>query len=109
MLNLKLNKKLKAKGEDPLDLERDCPKDLITRAQDQYKLYQEICKLYSTQIVSNISMSSQDLRLQNIQKIAFVVPQNQEKLVQISIGNELPLLSLEAKSQTQKKKQDMFW
>jgi hypothetical protein len=44
LLNLKMNKKLKAKGEEPVNLEKDCPQDLVTRANDQYKLYLEICK-----------------------------------------------------------------
>jgi hypothetical protein len=34
LLNLKLNKKLKAKGEDPVDLERDCPDYLGARQSD---------------------------------------------------------------------------
>lgn len=33
-LNLKLNQKLLKKNEDPVDLERDCPQDLIKRAED---------------------------------------------------------------------------
>ena len=34
LLNLKMNKKLKAKGEEPVNLEKDCPQDLVTRAND---------------------------------------------------------------------------
>ncbi len=33
-LNLKLNQKLLKKGEEPVDLERDCPHDLVKRAED---------------------------------------------------------------------------
>jgi hypothetical protein len=36
LLNLKLNKKLKAAGQDPCDLAVDCPEDLIARQQDQF-------------------------------------------------------------------------
>ena len=33
-LNLKLNQKLLKKGEELVDLERDCPQDLVQRAED---------------------------------------------------------------------------
>ena len=108
LLNLKMNKKLKAQGEEPVDLERDCPQDLVTRANDQYKLYLEICKQYSTTIVCNTAQSSTEQRLVNIKEVPFVVPSHQCKKIRVRLAEELPFL-MQSSTKLQTKKHDLHW
>ena len=68
--NLKLNRKLREKGEEPVDLEKDCPQDMEQRAKDQYQLYLEICKQYSA-----LQTQSIDTRLYSIAQVPFVLPE----------------------------------
>ena len=44
-IELKINRKLKAKGMSPIRLQEECPDDLETRRNDQYTLFTEIIKL----------------------------------------------------------------
>jgi len=39
MLELKINKKRRAQGEEPINLQRECAEDLEIRRDDQYELF----------------------------------------------------------------------
>lgn len=51
MLQLKINRKLKSKGQSPIRLQDECAEDLEIRKDDQYKLFTEIVKLYAPPIL----------------------------------------------------------
>ena len=44
-IELKINRKLKARGMSPIRLQEECADDLETRRNDQYTLFTEIIKL----------------------------------------------------------------
>ena len=83
---------MREKGEEPVDLQKECPQDLEQREKDQYLLYLEICKQYSTTIVSNLQMSGGDSRLQKITQVEFILPEKDQKVVTISLQDEMPFL-----------------
>ena len=39
MLELKINRKRKENGEDPINIHKECAKDLKDRKKDQYELF----------------------------------------------------------------------
>jgi len=81
---------------------------LVTRANDQYKLYLEICKQYSTTIVCNTAQSSTEQRLVNIREVPFVVPSQQCRKIRVKLAEEVPYL-MQSSTKIQTKKYDLHW
>lgn len=71
-------------------------------------LYQEICKQYSTIIVSNMQMSGGDSRLKNIAQVEFILPEKDQKVVTISLQDEMPFLK-EGKTDQQRRKTEIYF
>lgn len=59
MLELKLNRKLKAKGEGCIDLQEECAQDLDARRDSQFTLFTEIIKFYAPTVLQDPSYKSQ--------------------------------------------------
>ena len=53
MLELKINRKRLAKGEEPINLQKECAEDLRIRRGDQYALFKEIIKIYAPSILAS--------------------------------------------------------
>ena len=51
MLQLKLNRKLKAKGESSVNLQEECASDLELRRDSQYTLFSEIINYYAPPVI----------------------------------------------------------
>lgn len=58
-LELKLNRKLKARGESLINLKEECADDLKRRRNDQYTLFKEIIKLKAPHIIEGSNFMSQ--------------------------------------------------
>lgn len=103
LLNIKLNKKLKAAGEQPIDLPAD---DLRQRQIDQYSLYKEICKSYQS-----AQPQPQPDRLANVKYVKFVVPQPEQKRVRVCLQEAIPFLVAPSHKEPQsaKLKRDLYW
>ena len=57
------------------------------RANDQYQLYLEVCKQFST-----LQAQSVDTRLFSITQVPFVLPERDQRVVSISLLDEMPFL-----------------
>ena len=59
MLELKINRKFKAKGMSPIRLQEECSNDLETRRNDQYNLFKELVQLVAPNILEQPQFKSQ--------------------------------------------------
>ena len=58
MLELKINRKRLAKGEEKIDLQKECEEDLRIRRKDQFTLFKEILKIYAPSILAQPAYQS---------------------------------------------------
>ena len=71
-IELKINRKLKARGMSPIRLQEECADDLETRRNDQYTLFTEIIKLRAPQVIEGANFKSQQAHTaysQNMQQV----------------------------------------
>ena len=59
-VELKINRKLRAKGMSPIRLQKECAEDLETRKNDQYTLFTEIIKLRAPNIIDGANFKTQN-------------------------------------------------